>query len=277
MTCDMSPGLIASAGHIDVWLAYYRDIVDPKLHTRYRAMMTEQERGQELRFYFADDRLRFMVTRALVRSVLSKYAAVRPEDWIFEANRYGRPFVTNRAAQECGLRFNISHTHGLIALGVTAQRELGVDVECVGTREVSMGIAHRFFAPLEVADLATIAPELQQERFLEYWTFKESYIKARGMGLSIALDQFSFHYPHTRGVRIAVQPELDDASCWTFLQYRPNTKYFLAVCIERLGAEWPTVTLRKIVPMVAEEIVEEELTRCSSRRGAEFDTWQGGE
>ena len=52
------------------------------------------------------------------------------------------------------------------------------------------------------------APHQQQYRFFEYWTFKEAYIKARGMGLSLPLDKFSFQYPDDHAVEIAIDPEL---------------------------------------------------------------------
>jgi 4'-phosphopantetheinyl transferase len=257
MTRDTTPAgtaadtVIASERHIDVWLAYYDEIADPRLHAEYRALLTEEERRKELRFYFPDDQRRYLVTRAMVRTVLSRYLDVAPTDWRFAANRYGRPEIANFKPDECGLRFNISHTRGLIALGVTQFRELGVDVENVRAREVSLGIADRFFAKAEVAELATVPPARQQDRFFEYWTFKESYIKARGMGLSIPLEQFSFHYPHERAVHLAVQPQLgDDAARWSFWQYRPTATHLLAVCAERRPDSAPQLTFRNIVQLL---------------------------
>jgi 4'-phosphopantetheinyl transferase len=264
MTSSRPEQLVASEQHIDIWLAYYHEIADPRLHQEYRALLTEEERGREFRFYFPDDQRRYLVTRALVRTVLSRYLQVRPTDWRFSNNDYGRPEIANISRDECGLRFNISHTRGLIALGVTQHRELGVDVENVQTREVSIEIADRFFARPEVEELATVPKERQQDRFFEYWTFKESYIKARGMGLSIPLGKFSFHYPHERAVSLAVDPQLgDDANRWIFWQYRPSDEYLMAVCAERRPGHAPSLTLRKVVPLVTEEIVAPQVLKTS--------------
>nr|WP_298719050.1 4'-phosphopantetheinyl transferase superfamily protein [uncultured Steroidobacter sp.] len=264
MTTSRPDRLSASEHRIDVWLAYYHDIADPRLHREYRALLTEEERGKEFRFYFPDDQRRYLVTRALVRTVLSRYLHVPPTDWRFSNNRYGRPEIANLTRDECGLCFNISHTRGLIALGVTQRRELGVDVENLRTREVSLEIADRFFAKAEVAELATVPRERQQDRFFEYWTFKESYIKARGMGLSIPLGQFSFHYPHEHAVNLAVDPELgDDANRWSFWQYRPTEDYLMAVCAERRPDRTPSLTLRKVVPLVMDEIVAPRVLKTS--------------
>ena len=249
---------------IDVWLAFYHEIEDARLLATLREVLSEEERGREPRFHFADDRKRYLITRALVRTVLSCYAEVAPQDWTFSANEYGRPRIADTHGAARRLSFNVSHTRGLIALGVTRGRELGVDVEHTTLREVSSGIAERFFAPCEVDALATVPVERRQDRFFEYWTFKESYIKARGMGLSIPLDKFGFHFPHERGVGLAIAPELgDDARRWAFWQYRPAAHYLLAICAERRGVETPRVTLRRAVPNLSHEPLALPLLRTS--------------
>jgi 4'-phosphopantetheinyl transferase len=139
---------------------------------------------------------------------------------------------------------------------------LGVDVENVLAREVSIDIADRFFAPTEVAALAVVPSDLQQARFFEYWTFKESYIKARGMGLSIPLDKFSFHYPHDQAVELAIHPELaDDPARWRFWQFRPTPDYLVAVCAERYDAHSSAIVVRKVIPMAGEIVLALNLLR----------------
>lgn len=257
--------LQASSGRIDLWLNYYAEIADEALLARLRRLLSDEERAQEPRFFFADDRRRYLLTRALVRTVLSRYADVAAADWRFSSNAYGRPQIAACHGQAQRLSFNLSHTRGLIALAVSEQRTLGVDVEHLSVRRVSAGIADRFFAPDEVAALQAVAAEHQQQRFFEYWTFKESYIKARGMGLSIPLDRFSFHYPHERGVDLSIEPDLgDDATRWRFWQCRPTPDYLLALCAERSDA--PTqISLRRTIPTVSEELLSIGFSRESHR------------
>jgi 4'-phosphopantetheinyl transferase len=248
---------------IHLWLADYDEIADEGLHTAYRTLLSGAEQEQEPRFYFARDRRRYLVTRALVRTVLSRYEpSVRPHEWKFESTAYGRPYAVNEAAGD--LIFNISHTHSMIVLGVTRGRAFGVDVENVVSREISLDVASHFFAPREVADLTRVPAAGQQHRFFEYWTFKESYIKARGMGLSLPLDKFSFHYPDDDTVALEIHPELNDRPAnWQFWQFRPSPGYLLAVCAERLGPE-PAVIVRKTIPMHTEEQISPELLRLSA-------------
>jgi 4'-phosphopantetheinyl transferase len=249
---------------IHLWLAFYDEITEERLHSAYRELLNAAEKEQELRFHFPSDRRRYLITRALVRTVLSRYVSIHPREWIFSTNAYGRPDIVNAQARDACLVFNISHTHSLIVLGVTKRRALGVDVENFRAREASIDIADRYFAPQEVAVLAAAPPQQQQYRFFEYWTFKEAYIKARGMGLSLPLEKFSFYYPDDHAVEIAIQPELaDDSARWQFWQFRPTSEYLVAICAERVGAQCPTLIVRQAIPMLSEKQIDLEFLRVS--------------
>ncbi len=177
--------------HVDVELVQTA-AVDISAHEPiYRQLTTPDENERMARFVFERDRWQFLITRALVRTMLSRYATVAPADWRFITNEYGRPEVLDRPAGVADLRFNLSHTDGLIACAVTVGREVGVDVERI-TRAVTHDIPGRFFAPREVADLRALPEHDQPRVFFDYWTLKEAYIKARGMGLSLPLSDFAF-------------------------------------------------------------------------------------
>lgn len=256
-----------ASDEIHLWLAFYEEVADETLHAKYRAVMTEAERAQETRFYFARDRRRYLVTRALVRTLLSRYVPIHPRDWEFTLNAYGRPEIANAAAREAQLTFNISHTHSLIVVGVTRGRAIGVDVENVVDREAAIGVANRFFAPAEVAALNVTPAAEQPYRFFEYWTFKESYIKARGMGLSLPLDRFSFSFRDAQSVELATEPGLDDdPRRWRFRQYRPSPEYLVAVCVESNADAPLRITARRSVPMATEELCTLDALRSSEER-----------
>lgn len=250
--------------HIDIWLTHYNDIHDAGLLAQFYHLLSEEERMRRQRFHFADDRKRYLVTRALVRTTLSRYAPVEPTAWLFHANAYGRPEISDAHPEAADISFNLSHTRGLIALGVTRQRALGIDVENLAAREVSPGVADRFFSQAEIAALAAVPSERRHDRLFEYWTFKESYIKARSMGLSLPLDRFGFHYPHDRAVRLHIDPELgDEPARWGLWQYRPGPEYLLAICCERRQDEPVTLTLRRSVPMRSDEVLPLPLLRST--------------
>jgi 4'-phosphopantetheinyl transferase len=254
----------ALSNEIHLWVCDYQAICDAALLNEYRAMLSIEEVEQEWRFYFPRDRRRYLVTRALVRTVLSRYADLLPKEWIVSVNPFGRPEIANRRQCSRRLSFNVSHTHSLIVVGVADGRGLGVDVENIVDRDVSINLANQFFSSDEVGSLVNLPSARQKDRFFEYWTFKEAYIKARGMGLSIPLNKFSFDCSRDRVVRIAIDPDLgDDPNRWELWQFRPSPEYLIAVCAERVSLGCPAMLIRNIVPTQSESIVDIPFTRSS--------------
>jgi 4'-phosphopantetheinyl transferase len=173
-----------------------------------------------------------------------------PRGWIFSTNEFGRPYVANPSPATSRLSFNVSHTKGLIMMGVTIGTALGVDVENIGGREPYTEIADRYFSPSEVADLHSLPEPQQHKRFFDVWTLKESYIKARGMGLAIPLDGFSFHFPSERSIAFSTQATLGDkAARWQFWQFYPEPQFGAAVCAERVIRSRPPLRLTVTVPL----------------------------
>jgi len=248
---------------IHLWVAVFDKLRDEALLRRYQNLLTLEEQKQQARFYFAKDRQRYLVTRALVRVVLSKYTTIEPQDWTFAVNSYGKPRIANVDDLAQRISFNISHTNSLILLGVTGDIALGVDVENYCLREAPVDLADHFFAPEELEELRALPIALQHYRFFEYWTLKECYIKARGMGLSVPLDQFGFRFPTDSTLRAFMRPGLNDfASRWRFWQFRPSPCYLAAVCAEHCDVP-PQLIVRTIAPLAEERVIEYALLRTS--------------
>jgi len=194
------------------------------------------------RFRFERDRRIQLATRALVRTILSKYEDVPPAAWRFETGEKGRPEIAHPPSS---LRFNLSNTHGLVVCAVVREVDVGVDVEPLD-RRWSMRIAERYFSPAEVAALRTLPEEARARRFLDLWTLKESYIKARGLGLALPLDRFTFVLEAGRPPRVEIAPELGDrGESWQFARLEPTPRHVLALCVRRCGEEDAKVALHE--------------------------------
>jgi 4'-phosphopantetheinyl transferase len=233
---------------VHLWWLLPETIDDPALLDRYEALLSPAERARRDRYMFDRNKREQLLTRALVRATLSRYAPVAPATWTFGANEWGRPEI---AIQEhAWLRFNLSNTRGLIACAVARDLEIGVDVEDTERHGETVGVADRFFSPREVASLRALPDHARRARFFDYWTLKEAYIKARGMGLAIPLDQFSFLLDDAPPVRIAFAPELgDDASTWQFEQLTLTPRHKTAVAIRRGAGDDVKLVVRETVPL----------------------------
>jgi 4'-phosphopantetheinyl transferase len=235
---------------VDIDLVETAQVDVAALEPSYREIITPDENERMARFVFERDRRQFLITRALVRTMLSRYAAVAPKDWRFITNHFGRPEVLDRPVGVADLRFNLSHTDGLIVCAVTVGREVGVDVENL-TREVTHDIPGRFFAPREVADLRALPVSDQPRVFFDYWTLKEAYIKARGMGLSLPLSDFAFCLRPPAVPTITFEPALeDDPATWQFHQASPTPAHRLGLAVRRTGQDLP-IRFREVVPRVS--------------------------
>lgn len=170
-----------------------------------------------------------MTARILVRRLLSRYAPVEAREWGFTTGPYGKPAVA-APRLPVPLFFNLSHTRGLVCCAVARREEIGVDVETIQRRTPGAELARRYFSRQEVADLFSLPVERQAAAFFDYWTLKEAYIKARGKGLAIPLDQFTFHLLEEGPPRISFSPKLDDwPDTWWFAQRQPSTDHRLAL------------------------------------------------
>lgn len=239
---------------VHLWLVFGDEPPSQTRLAEYRRLMTEDERRQEQRFRLANDRHRYLITRALVRTVLSRYSAQRPDYWRFDTNAFGRPELLNGVDVTSTISFNLSHTNGLILCAISLSQAVGVDVEDTRRKPASLEIAERFFSPDEVNAIRAFPPGLQSERFFYYWTLKESYVKARGIGLSMSLNQFSFSFPGERCIRMAFHANLDDFQ--TGSQYwllQPSSEHIAAVCVQRMDGASQQLVMRKVTPLDIEE------------------------
>jgi 4'-phosphopantetheinyl transferase len=237
---------------------------DSALYADQYATLSDAERVQLERFHFDWLKRRYLTTRALVRSTLSHYVpAVAPAHWEFEPARHGRPELVNPHPQAKALRFNVSHTNQLVVLAVGHDRELGVDIECIA-RKAPLSLARRSFSRIEQEELEALAPDRQERRFWDLWTFKESYIKARGLGLSLPLDAFSFRFDDDCSVRLELDASLlDCASNWQLWQYRLDGENLLALCATRVTDAPTVVSLRVAQPMRAHRFIARTPSRLS--------------
>jgi len=236
------------AGEVHVWVVRLAEAQSPERLRACAAMLSADERERAARFRFERHRCSWIVAHALVRSALSHYAPVSPGAWEFEPEQHGRPRVAGPTGAP-PLCFNLSHTDRLAACAVVTDLDVGVDVESASRLRHPLEIAERYFDSRETRELRALARDEQIERFLDLWTLKEAYVKARGEGLSIGLDRMRFILNGEIRPRVVFDPKLrDDPEHWQFELLEPAAGQRLALAVHRPQREDLTVRLRRGAP-----------------------------
>lgn len=218
-----------SADEVHVWRATL--LAAPEQMERLWSLLTDDERQRAQRFRFDRDRRRFVVGRGQLRLLLARYLRCPAPAIRFSYSAHGKPAVVEPATS---LAFNLAHSHELALYAFAWERRIGVDVEHVRSDLADEQIAQRFFAPGEIAALRNLPPHERVAAFFRCWTRKEAFVKARGEGLSLPLDQFevSLEPDQAALVRTAVPEE---AAHWRLLPLFPDPAYTAALAVEGDG------------------------------------------
>jgi len=225
-------GLVDDEVH--VWRAGL-DLQPARLEQFHR-LLSEDERAKAARFHFARDRDHYIAARGFLRTLLGRYSALEPAQIRFYYNQYGKPGLAPDSG-ETRVRFNLAHSHGLALFAFTRWREIGVDLEWMRPDRATGEIADRFFAPAEAAVLRGLPAELRSQAFFDCWTRKEAFIKARGLGLFLALDQFVVTLaPGENAALVSAVGDRDAPNQWSLRELEAAHGYAAALAVE--GRDW---------------------------------------
>jgi 4'-phosphopantetheinyl transferase len=196
------------------------------------SVLSAEERVRMASFRFERDRIAYAAAHVLVRVALSWCApGVLPASWDLTSRQNERPEVVAPKVSP-RLRFSLSHTHGLVACLVTSEIDCGIDVEVRRPVDDMASVAAKVLSPTEIEALMALPDHQRPDRFFCYWTLKEAYVKARGLGLSLPLEEVSFDL-RAEGAVVALGTSLDDhGPDWQFDQWSPTAHHTAAVALK---------------------------------------------
>jgi 4'-phosphopantetheinyl transferase len=196
------------------------------------SVINSAEQTQARKFRFEQHRVRYIFSQATLRRILSRYLHVRPQEIVFDFNEFGKPFLP-KSSEKAALRFNMSHSEGLVVVAVAMNRHIGVDVERIRAIDDINAIARDYFAMQERTLLESAPPGRKEEAFYMCWTRKEAYIKAVGMGLSIPLNSFDASIPEGMpGRRLQATESSLGVEQWWLSDLTMPDRYVGALAIE---------------------------------------------
>jgi 4'-phosphopantetheinyl transferase len=171
---------------------------------------------------FVKDLREFVITRAVLRTLLAHYTGQSPVGLRFESNSAGKPALEGVQS----LHFSVSHCSDLALIAVARVR-IGIDVEHVRPGNFWQKVIGQCLSPRECAYLEALPAKSRTQALYRLWTRKEAVLKAVGTGL--------LYPPH----QVCVLPENKEPSVvsllgsnWFVRQVPAPGRYAAAAAIE---------------------------------------------
>jgi 4'-phosphopantetheinyl transferase len=227
---QFSPAVLPPLGSkVHVWIVELDSAAFDSIVRQNPLSIAERERAAK--FKFDKDRRRFIVAHAALRHILALYLKGDAAHLHFVDGPNGKPKLA-APWDARGIRFNLSHSHEKAVVAVAQGAEVGVDIEFVRADFAFHEVANHFFTEREVAALRALPPELQRHAFYKCWTSKEALLKAKGTGLSGALDEIEISLSEERHVQIGAL-----VSGWSLLELAAGDDYEAALVIQERAEE----------------------------------------
>lgn len=225
--------LILTANEVHVWRIDLTPTSDGI--QQYRSLLSPDEVQRADRFHFEQDRWRFTVARTAIRQILGCYLNLPAAELRFCYGPKGKPELAG-GLEQCGIKFNLSHSSDLALLAIASGLAVGVDIEWVKPEFATEEIAERFFSATEVQTLRALPNTQRAEAFFFCWTRKEAYLKALGDGLSVPLDSFAVAFaPGSSAALLHVKANPAEVERWSMYNVEVGKGYKAALIVEGNG------------------------------------------
>ncbi|HUC26069.1 MAG TPA: 4'-phosphopantetheinyl transferase superfamily protein [Streptosporangiaceae bacterium] len=173
---DQSPASAGSAGATAAACQVHIGRIHD-LRPAHLTLLSDTELARAQHYQRASDSDRSLLGAALLRLTAARQLGVRPADVAVDRTcgrcgaQHGRPQLPGS-----GLHASVSHSGDIVAVALTAEGPVGVDVEAVRTIDFA-AVTESVCTPAERKFVTGL------DDFYAYWTRKEAVLKATGEGL----------------------------------------------------------------------------------------------
>ncbi len=220
-----------SPRHVDVWLT---STEKGEAQVRAYAMsLSQAELARAQKFRSRTAYREYIVTRGLLRQVLSETAGLDLAGVDFRYGEHGKPCLGTLVSGET-VAFNVSHSHGLALVALTLGGRLGVDLEKIRPEVEWRELAGRYFSEAENRALEARHGEDGRKAFFACWTRKEAFVKALGAGVSYGLKQFDVSVgPEEDYAALTLRSRDEDAAGWLVKNLPVPDSHVAALAVDR--------------------------------------------
>lgn len=150
----------------------------------YAPYLTKSRRKEALKRQKPRDRQLYLAAEVLLNRALERSEADMALPAVYSRNPYGKPYLPSHT----GIYINWSHS-GTWVICAISDHEVGIDLQN-SRREPKEAMVRRMLQPEELSFYERVPGEQRKLLFYQYWTIKESFLKAAGTGFHMPLDTF---------------------------------------------------------------------------------------
>ena len=232
---------------VHVWFAASDVFWNDDLARRFLMLLSTDELARNERAAVDADRRLYVAAHGLVRLILTEYAPAPPASWRFLSGPFGKPTAIDDAGRT-PVQFSLSHTRGMVAIALTRSCPVGVDVEEMIDQPLD-DLKRMVLGEHEAADLLAHLPEMHTRRFLEFWTLKEAYLKARGVGLQQPPGEIEFQLePGKRPTIRCANANDDEPEAWHFWNAFSFSGHVAAAAVHCHSKDRMTLRVFRAIP-----------------------------
>ncbi len=204
-------------GEIHLWTASLCPSVEKT--ERLRSILSPEERKRSSYFKFEQKQQSYIITQAVLRVLIAAYLDVKPVHVILDSRKKGKPFLIN----DPSLFFNISNSGEICVFAFSRDAEVGIDIEKIRELPDIDQLIEKNMTSCEKAYFLK-NPDQKLSLFFQFWTFKESYLKAIGEGMRLTPENLEFSL-YDRNIRLRSVKYGFEATDWQFKGFTRKGNY----------------------------------------------------
>jgi 4'-phosphopantetheinyl transferase len=210
---------VLSSDIIHVWVADFNKMVP---HTEYFfSIMSEDEKKKAADYKFEKDKIRYIISRGVLRELVSNYTDGLPGDVKFFYNKSGKPYISGKN----NLKFNLSHSGDFAIYAFASGTEIGIDMEYIRNLENPDSLAKTTLSDIEYKIFKSTPGNGRLGLFFRYWIHKEAFLKADGQGITNSLKNIEFLEGKNGKLYLAEKEDMDLNLNRVFHEIIPEENY----------------------------------------------------
>lgn len=151
---------------------------------KFKRILSDSESQRSDRYHFIKDKYRFIICRALLKSLLAEHIGLDIDQIIIDVDSNKKPYLPAHPS----VYFNVSHSVDYAIIAIAAN-PVGVDIEYINKEFNYKEILPTVYHEDEMKDIEISGDK--QLTFYNFWTRKEAIVKAIGKGIDNDLSKIS--------------------------------------------------------------------------------------